>query len=96
MGFGTPMVVDDHADLVGGDDLADIVLDLLEVDFRLLDPRPRWGPDVQPKLARIDGRKKSRPMNGYSDSEENAKVRNTAITTRRWASAQSSAPRSLG
>ncbi len=54
-GIRHPDVVDDHVDLVGGDDLADVVLDLLEVDLRLLDPRPRWSPDVEPKLPGIDG-----------------------------------------
>ena len=49
-------VVDDHADLVGGDDLADIVLDALEVLFGLFDPHPRRSPHVEPQLSRIDGR----------------------------------------
>jgi len=49
-------VVDDHADLVGGDDLADIVLDALEVLLGLFDPRPRRRPHVEPQLPGIDGR----------------------------------------
>src|SRR4029077_5952991 len=49
-------VVDDHVELVGGDHLADIVLDLLEVDLCLLDPRSRRSPDMEPELTRIDRR----------------------------------------
>ena len=49
-------VVDDHADLLGGDDLADIILDALEVLFGLFDPCPRRRPHVEPQLSRVDGR----------------------------------------
>jgi hypothetical protein len=54
--FGTPMLSDDDVELRGGDDLADIVLDALEVDLRLLDPCPGRCPDVEAELSRIDGR----------------------------------------
>ena len=41
-------VVNYHVELVGRNHLADIVLDLLEVDFGLLNPRPRRSPPVDP------------------------------------------------
>ena len=50
-------VVGDHAQFVGGNHLAQIVFDLLEVDLRLLDPRARRAPDVQPQLAGVDSGK---------------------------------------
>ena len=50
-------VVDDYVELLGRDDLTDIVLDLLKVDFGFLDPGSRRGPHVKPQLAGIDGRK---------------------------------------
>ena len=50
-------VVDDHVELARGNDLTDIVLDLLKVDFGFLDPGPRRGPHVKPQLTGIDRRK---------------------------------------
>ena len=58
---GQADVVVDHRQLARRNHLADVVLDLLEIDLRLLDPRARRAPHVQPQLPCVDSWKEIAP-----------------------------------
>ena len=54
--FGRPMLSVITASSLGGDHLADVVLDLLEIDFGLFDPGAGGGAHVQSELAGVHRR----------------------------------------